>query len=90
MAELFVNGRIADCILVLMLLEVVALTLLRRRSGRGIRPVELIVSTGAGAALLLALRAALVGSAWPRIAIWLVAALAAHLYDLRLRWRTTR
>jgi hypothetical protein len=43
----------------------------------------------AGAGLLLALRAALTGAAWHMIAAWLLAGLAAHLFDLYLRrpWR---
>ena len=41
----------------------------------------------AGAFLLLALRAALTGAPWPSIAIWLLAALIAHLADLVRRWR---
>jgi apolipoprotein N-acyltransferase len=40
----------------------------------------------AGAALLLALRAAITGAAWPWIAAWLAAAGLAHLADLRTRW----
>jgi hypothetical protein len=40
--------------------------------------------------LLLALRAALLGASWPRIALWLLAALVAHLSDLRLRWTYRR
>ena len=41
----------------------------------------------AGACLLLALRAALVGASWPWVAAPLAGAFAAHLADLGLRWR---
>ena len=41
----------------------------------------------AGAFLLLALRAALTGASWIPVALWLLAALFAHLVDLVRRWR---
>lgn len=90
MADLFAGGRIVDGILAFMLIECAALTLLRRRSRRGLGSVELIVTLSAGAALLLALRSALAGSGWQSVAVWLGAALAAHLLDLRLRWTAAR
>jgi hypothetical protein len=40
-----------------------------------------------GVCLMLALRAALAGSAWPWVPLALAAALLAHLADLRARWR---
>jgi hypothetical protein len=42
----------------------------------------------AGIALLLAVRAALIGLAWPAIALLLFLALIAHLVDLARRWTT--
>jgi len=89
MAELFASGRIVDCILGFMLLEWVVLAVLHHRSNRGLNPVELTASLSAGLALL-ALRAALAGSGWPGIAAWLSASLAAHLWDLRIRWTAAR
>jgi len=86
MAELFATGRIVDWILGLMLLELAVLTLLRRTTRRGLSAIELIVALGAGAALLAALRTALLGEPWQRIAPWLLAALVAHLIDLSFRW----
>jgi hypothetical protein len=41
-----------------------------------------------GICLLLALRAALAGAAWPWVPVALTAALVAHLWDVRLRWRS--
>jgi len=87
MAELFATGRIVDFILVLMLAEWAVLTLLRRTTRRGLPALELIVALSAGAALMIALRAALLGEPWQRIAPWLVAALFAHLIDLRFRYK---
>ena len=86
MGEFFATGRVVDCILLLMLTELVVLSVTRRRSGRGLSTVQALVSLSAGAALLLALRSALLGSPWPWIALWLVVALAAHLFDIRSRW----
>jgi len=40
-----------------------------------------------GAMLVLALRAALSGGAWPWIAVFLFLALPLHLLDLTRRWR---
>ncbi len=84
-ADLFANGRVVDCILGLMLCEVLAMAWWRRRSGNGPRLTELLASVSAGAALLLALRAALVGAPWPQAAFWLLVALAGHAIDLTLR-----
>ncbi len=84
-AELFATGRVVDCILVLMLIESIALILIGRKARRRMSGAHVFVNLGAGAALLLALRAALLGSPWQWISLWLVAALVAHLLDLRYR-----
>jgi hypothetical protein len=85
-ADLFSTGRIVDCIIALMILELFVLAVVHWRTRSGIAPLRLIVSLAAGAALLLALRAALLGAAWQNIAPWLILALAAHLVDLKMRW----
>ena len=85
MAELFANGRVVDYILFLMLLEVLGMAWWRRRSGYGLNLNELLASIGAGAALLLALKSALVRAPWLQVAFWLLAALVAHATDLTLR-----
>lgn len=90
MAELFVGGRVIDGILGLMLIEFIGLSVLRRHSRRGIPAIELAISLGAGAALLLALRAALLSESWRQISVCLMAAFVAHLFDLRLRWSARR
>lgn len=86
MAELFRTGGIVDLIIGLTLVEALALVLYRRLTGRGLRATALIFNLTAGAALLLALRIALVGGAWGWVAACLAAALAAHLGDLWQRW----
>jgi CBS-domain-containing membrane protein len=85
-ARLFGSGLVVDGILGLMLAEWLILILVRKNLARGPRPVEILASLGAGAALLLALRAALLVKPWPSIAPWLVVALGCHLADLRWRW----
>jgi hypothetical protein len=86
MKTLFATGRIVDLLLVLMLVEAVAITAYRRRTGRGIALGNLVGNLAAGAALLLALRGALTGAWWGWTACWLSAALVAHLADLSRRW----
>ena len=85
-ASLFASGRIVDCIVGLMLLELIAFRIVRARAQRGVPSNELAASVAAGMALLFALRAALVGLSWGYIAVWLVLALLAHLLYLKLRW----
>ena len=88
MAEWFTSGRLVDAILLLVVCEVVALTLLWQRTRRGVAPVDLIPNILAGVFLLLALRLALGDAGWMYGAASLGAAGIAHLVDLRRRWRT--
>jgi hypothetical protein len=87
MAELFSSGRVIDLILALVVLETLALVVFQRRTGRGIAPAALLPNVFAGVFLLLALRGALVGSAWGLIDLCLLGAMAAHFADLRQRLR---
>lgn len=87
MSGFFADGSVVDLILVLMLLEGAALVAYRWRTGRGLAIASVLAMLLAGAFLLLALRAALTGAAWNEIAICLLAALAAHLFDLGRRFR---
>jgi hypothetical protein len=88
LGELFSNGRIIDGILVLVVVEIVVMILIHKKTGKGLRPLDLILSLLAGIALLLAVRAALIGLAWPAVALLLFLALIAHLVDLARRWTT--
>jgi hypothetical protein len=87
MSALFASGRIVDLILGLVVLEAALLAGWHARTGRGIPPAALAGTLGAGAGLLLALRAALVGAWWGWVAAALLAALLAHALDLLGRWR---
>lgn len=85
-AELFASGRIVDAIVVFMLIECAVLIALRNKSSSGISTAALTTNLLAGAALLLSLRAALIGSPWQMVSIWLLLALFAHVADLKMRW----
>lgn len=86
MSVLFASGRIVDFILLLVLAEAVGLVALHRATGHGPAPGALLPNLAAGACLLLALRFALRGAAWPVLALCLLGSLVAHLLDLRDRW----
>jgi hypothetical protein len=86
----FEGGAIVDFILGFMALELLVLILVRKKSWLQHQLFEIIVQMGAGAALLLALRAALRGPDWRPIALWLLIALAFHLWELGLRRYTHR
>ena len=87
MEGLFASGRIVDLILVGVAAEAVLLALLCRGAAR-FAPFGATIA--AGAALMLALRAALIGSAWPVVAGFMLAGLVAHVADLILRRNSLR
>lgn len=87
MEELFESGRIIDIILALIVLEVIAIYAYNRIKRRPPALSDVALNILSGACLMLALRAAFTGSAWQWAALWLSAALAAHLTDL---WRRLR
>ncbi|MCJ2034265.1 hypothetical protein [Methylobacterium sp. J-068] len=82
MAGLFASGRIIDAILVLVALEALVLILWRRRDGL---PLPLVCNLTSGAALMLALRAALTGADWTAIAGCLAVSGLAHGMEMTLR-----
>ena len=86
MAELYASGRVVDLIALIVFAEFAVLAFLRWRTGRGLPPAALAATLAAGLFLLMALRAALQGRDWTVIAAWLLAAMAAHVVDLWLRW----
>jgi hypothetical protein len=86
MNDLFSSGHIVDLILGLMVVEAFVVAVYRRKTGRGVRLVDLLSNLLSGVFLLLALRFALLGAEWPLIAVVLIAAFAAHLADLWRRW----
>lgn len=87
MAEFFASGRVADLILLTLVLEGLALWAWHRKTGRGLPLRAVLPFLLAGAAFALSLRAALTGAGWPLVALPLMGALCAHLWDLAARWR---
>jgi hypothetical protein len=87
MDSLVASGRIVDLILVFVVVEAIGLLVYRRTTGRGLRPVGILLMLLPGVCLLFALRAALVAAGPIPIAAWLAASLAAHLADLWQRQR---
>ena len=87
MAGLFHSGHILDLILLLVLAEALLLAWHHHLTGRGPPLRALLPNLLSGAALLVAVRLALVQSGWLWVAAALLFALLAHLADLRQRWR---
>jgi len=90
MEALFADGRVIDAILALMALEAIGLAALRRWKAVGPPFAQIVVFLTSGAALMLALKAALLDAPWTTIALCLCVAFIAHGVDLALRWRPAR
>lgn len=88
MAELFARGTLVDGILLLVAVEIVALTLLWRWRRRGIAPADFIPNVLAGGFLLLTVRLVLGGAGWMACGAALAAGGVAHVVDLTRRWRS--
>ena len=90
MAELFASGRIIDLILLGIIAEVALLPALLRRLGSSLTLLDLLPNIVAGACLMLAVRLSLTQSAWFTIALALLLALAAHVFELTYRMKHRR
>jgi hypothetical protein len=88
--EAFRSGLIVDGVIGFMAIEWIVLILVRNQGRPVFKPGALLVTLGAGAGLLLALRAALRGGPTPIVALWLVVALGFHVADLAMRWSMSR
>lgn len=80
MSGFFASGHAVDVVVAVMLVEAVLLYARRRRGGVGI-----VLTFLPGLLILLGLRAALVGAAWPLVALPLALSFPVHLADLRVR-----
>jgi hypothetical protein len=89
-ADLITSGRIADLILAIMAIEAAIFGILSRRTGKGPPIGLLIVTMLSGAFLVLALRGALTGAAWPLIAGALTLSMVAHAAFIAVAWRSPR
>jgi hypothetical protein len=79
-AAFFKMGYAVDVVLAFMIVEAVVLIVVKGRA-----PITVILTILPGAAMMLALRAALSGGGWQMVAIWLTVSLPLHLADLRHR-----
>jgi hypothetical protein len=86
MSEWFASGRVIDAILALMALEAIVFATIRSRYGRGLPLRAIATLLASGAALMLALRAALTGASWELVSAFLIIGLIAHLVDVITRW----
>jgi hypothetical protein len=86
MSAWFASGQVVDVVLVLMLLEGGVLALIRMRSGRGLPLAAIATLLASGGALMLALRAALVGARWEIVSACMLVGLGVHLIDIAGRW----
>jgi len=90
MKELFESGRFVDVALVAIALELLFLVYLRRRTGRGLRPLDVVGHLAAGALLLLALRCVCAGTDYRITLVLLTLSFPAHIFDLARRSRASQ
>jgi hypothetical protein len=79
MQAYFTSGHAIDVVLAFMAVEALVLIALKRP------PLTVALTILPGAAMMLALRAAMTGGSWQIIALWLTVSLPLHLADLRHR-----
>lgn len=79
MTELFASGHAVDVVLAVLALEAFWLKF------RGVGWRDIMSTLLAAVLMMIALRSALTGQAWPMIAIPLALSFPAHIYDLRRR-----
>jgi len=79
MDEFFASGHAVDVVLVVLLIEAIWL------KRRGNYWVDIVPALLPAVLMMIALRAALTGMAWPFISVPLAIAFPVHLYDLRRR-----
>jgi hypothetical protein len=82
LAAVFTSPHLIDLILAGIILE--AAVVIARR---GLTPLATLSMLAPGVFIMLALRAALAGAAWPWVPACLAAAGVAHLFDMKNRWR---
>jgi hypothetical protein len=80
--------RIVALALGVLVIELVTISVLFQRTGRGISFADMVGSVFAGIFLMLALLAALTSGNWYLIVAALSAAFLAHVVDLKRRWHS--
>jgi hypothetical protein len=84
-ADFIHSGRVADLVLLCLVIEAALLGAWRWRTGGGLAWGTIATLVVPGMMLALALRSALTEAWWGWVAMWLGAALVAHLADLHRR-----
>lgn len=79
MQTFFTSGHAVDLVLAVMAVEAIVLIALK------CAPKTVLLMLLPGAAMMLALRAALDGAGWEWVALWLTVSLPLHLADVRHR-----
>lgn len=86
MEALFSGTRLIDVVIIATLLEWAALSLVWKRTRRGLAPVTLSLTLLPGLCLMLAVRGAILGLPWYSVALLLSASGLTHLIDIKKRW----
>jgi hypothetical protein len=86
MQDIIQSGNIVFIMLAVVVVEAGVLISYWKSTGRGVRPLSLLVNLGAGGSLMLALGATLKGYDWRITASLLVIAGIFHFLDVRQRW----
>jgi uncharacterized membrane protein YbhN (UPF0104 family) len=79
MGQFFASGRAVDLVLAVLLVEAIWLKF------RGNRWADIAPALLPAVLMMIALRAALTGMAWPFVSIPLALAFPVHIYDLKRR-----
>ena len=85
---LFVDGKIAELVLAVMVVEALVLVALSRRAQSVPPATSIVFALVPGFFLVLALRAVFVHAQWFWIALGLTGALITHLIDMRMRFQS--
>ena len=80
-------AQLIDAVIAFTLVECLLLAAYHRVTGKGVAPQDFFVNLVSGLCLMLALRCLARDAAATWVALWLLAAGAAHGADLVLRWR---
>ncbi len=86
--ELFYSGRIVDVIIAMVIAEGMLISWLSKKNKFGISVNRFIIHTLPGVFIFLALRCALIDSAWQWIAFFLIASLVSHIVDIYMMAET--
>ena len=86
MDDWFAGPHWVDLVIAFSVLEGLALAVYFGLTGRGVAPAQFLVNLVSGLCLMLALRNALAGAAWPWLLLCVLGAGLAHAVDLWRRW----